>query len=1178
MMSLLLSNSIDSVLAASSPTLPSTTKPALPKRSHRRSFVGATPPPLSPSPPLSAPSPTITASTSMMTLSSNEVARPSSTLKRASTGTSTSMPSVAPLKFSSNKASRPVTADAAMTPPLAAQPSSSNSPFSAASTPTMPPKSRHRNSVHSPGSPPYPPISITPSITARSPRDDFVKGIGLDFDSPEPLSPSISTVHSSFPRRASSSRRSSTCMTHTSSSTSSKGIHAASASTFSQLDHTDTACHIHAKDDSSPTSLSSVATSIPDKSQLLLPAHAKSHDALFSRSRFAASEAFESAAIAASTPRRASLLTPVPMAISRSHQEMIDDSPNKFQRNEVQGIFDSVRGLIADLRFGMGHEPSNSTQPPPPRSQNWLDKSKQASAAGDGRDLASCLTTPHRCQADASREAVALPTVLAPQADESTPSIKVAVVQASSSPAASNEDTQDVPAAPAPQPTQHKLAPLAPIQIAKITGTEGGTSTGVRGLWGFLRVPSPSSKAAAMARSTSASSYSSAFSFVPRSTSSAVVDNLSASNLVSNSGFSLFSRKLTNRSASDTHASSVTQDDEIPIRLPRRQVDEDKLADLIISCADARHILKTDNSPAKLKEVGLKLELGWREQLAEAQKLRSRLEVTQDTVEDLEEENKHLRSQLGSLSEQIVSREEDMRHLGEATATQIARERNAAAVETEAVKADAMLKAVCLSKQLAEEKAFALGLGLTLREKQYHNSLSGLHAFREGSEQEADPSTDRSMDASQRGSLAGTSLGLAVSGAREDGRPPSVLFELAGDLEDPLATTADTFLPQLRRYALLQGRPNQSDASDDALGLAYEELFRCSVHRFAHGAAAPPSTLVDERVLLIGTDRKLLLALVQKLTALGLTQVLLATPVWSGSSPRAASASMRSRGVHCVSFDISADNAWATLMEEAISKLEGQIDCVVNAFDQLSIERLTAVSSLLKHQASARNGAVLSSETSTKQALSVVNVVYESQPAVAADVDGADTDAETTMCTMALIGLASTLAVQNNASRSTTSSQAVRFNTVVLSHLQCKAQSGVSRDNEAAVEGILRLVDPCSSVQGCVLDTVADMPARCLGAPLCAALPALFCSPSLSCSAFAKTSKASGLISRFAANDSNGHQWLKMHKRVADVELLDALEKENEALRKRLETIERSYAMLLEKSVSQSSLGPEVAT
>lgn len=929
----------------------------------------------------------------------------------------------------------------------------------------------------------------------------------------------------------------------------------------------DTNSDERAEADRTYTSPSSVATSIPDKSELTLPIHAKSHDAVFSKDRLGLGSPFDTVDVVTGTPRRASWLTAVPMGISSSHQKMIDDSPRKFQRNEAKGLFDSVRGLMDDLRFDIGHEH-------PVLEEDNFTKSNQDPDDRESDDLKSWIANPNSSQSGTTKEPPFTPTEPANKGSQCSHGIQLAIVETSPSPVGSKENTVDcgtVVTRPS-QPT--KLAPPEPVQPSDASGGEGGPSQRARGFWGLLRAPSPSSKTAAIARSPSASSYSSTSSFIPRSTSPAVVNNASTSSLLSNSSFSLFSRKLTNRSVSDTHASSVTPDDEIPLRLSRRQVDEDKLADLIISCADARHILKTDDSPTKLKEVGLKLELGWREQLAEAQQLRSRLEITQDTVEDLEDENKHLRSQLGSLSEQIVSREEDMRQLGEATATQIARERDMAAVETEVVRADVELKAASLSKQLAEEKAFAVGLGMMLQQKEDHASgLYGLHAFREGSEQDPDSSVDRSVQGSQHGSFPDSSLGVPNLAMRQAGRPPSILFDLPSDMDDPLAAAADSISPELRRSALMQGRPSQRDASSDGIELAYEELFRCPAHRFAHGAAAPPSTLVDERILLVGTDQRLLLTLVQKLTALGLTQVLLATPLWSGSSPRATSAAARTRGVRSISFDICASDAWSTLMEAASNKLGGELDCVVNAFDQLDAEQLVPVSNLLRQQTSSapsQDAGTIALSSSARQAMSVVNVVYEQQSA-SVDFVSAGKDAETIMCTMALIGLASSLAIQTSASCSHSSSMAVRLNTVVLSRF---ASTVRSEDNHAAVEGILRLIDPCSSVHGCVVRTVPGIPIRCLGAPLCPALPAFF-SPKLTSASVPQTPKGTGLITRFAANDANRHQWLKVHKRVADVELLDGLEKENEALKRRLETLERAHALLLEKKTDQLSLGIE---
>ena len=59
----------------------------------------------------------------------------------------------------------------------------------------------------------------------------------------------------------------------------------------------------------------------------------------------------------------------------------------------------------------------------------------------------------------------------------------------------------------------------------------------------------------------------------------------------------------------------VDIDDDIRVRLPRREVDENRLTELIMSCADAKHTLRTEKDAENLRKVGLKLEEGWREQV-----------------------------------------------------------------------------------------------------------------------------------------------------------------------------------------------------------------------------------------------------------------------------------------------------------------------------------------------------------------------------------------------------------------------------------------------------------------------------------------------------------------------------------------------------------------------------------
>ena len=52
------------------------------------------------------------------------------------------------------------------------------------------------------------------------------------------------------------------------------------------------------------------------------------------------------------------------------------------------------------------------------------------------------------------------------------------------------------------------------------------------------------------------------------------------------------------------------------IRLPRREVDEGQLAEEVMRFADARHILRTSSDPATLKDLGTRLEEGWRSKVS----------------------------------------------------------------------------------------------------------------------------------------------------------------------------------------------------------------------------------------------------------------------------------------------------------------------------------------------------------------------------------------------------------------------------------------------------------------------------------------------------------------------------------------------------------------------------------
>ncbi|CEH12969.1 hypothetical protein CBOM_00919 [Ceraceosorus bombacis] len=92
-------------------------------------------------------------------------------------------------------------------------------------------------------------------------------------------------------------------------------------------------------------------------------------------------------------------------------------------------------------------------------------------------------------------------------------------------------------------------------------------------------------------------------------------------------------------------------------RLPRFQVDEAKLAEDVMRFADARDTLHNERNPERLRELGNRLEEGWREKLSETAVMREKLEQAQLSIYDVEDENKNLRLSLKGLSEQIASLE-----------------------------------------------------------------------------------------------------------------------------------------------------------------------------------------------------------------------------------------------------------------------------------------------------------------------------------------------------------------------------------------------------------------------------------------------------------------------------------------------------------------------------------------
>ncbi|KAL9932493.1 hypothetical protein V8E36_008610 [Tilletia maclaganii] len=146
------------------------------------------------------------------------------------------------------------------------------------------------------------------------------------------------------------------------------------------------------------------------------------------------------------------------------------------------------------------------------------------------------------------------------------------------------------------------------------------------------------------------------------------------------SAFSPFASIMSNlrtRTSNATSASSTSNADDPDgrSRLPRRDLDEEKLAEDVMRFAEARHVLRTENDVEELRLLGLRLEEAWRDKLGELNILRAKLESAQDTVSDLEDENGNLRVQLGLLSEQVAARETDLEDFQRLTIGQIEAQR-----------------------------------------------------------------------------------------------------------------------------------------------------------------------------------------------------------------------------------------------------------------------------------------------------------------------------------------------------------------------------------------------------------------------------------------------------------------------------------------------------------------------
>jgi uncharacterized small protein (DUF1192 family) len=141
------------------------------------------------------------------------------------------------------------------------------------------------------------------------------------------------------------------------------------------------------------------------------------------------------------------------------------------------------------------------------------------------------------------------------------------------------------------------------------------------------------------------------------------------------------------------------------IHLPKRNVDEVKVAEDAMRFADARHVIKTEQDIDVIRVLAERLEQGWREKQHELAVMRSKMEESQLHLHDIRDENKHLRSQLATMSEQIVARDVDFEELQKMAVEQSRKERDIWEVEKHQAVQEVEERVKELQEELAKWKS-----------------------------------------------------------------------------------------------------------------------------------------------------------------------------------------------------------------------------------------------------------------------------------------------------------------------------------------------------------------------------------------------------------------------------------------------------------------------------------------
>lgn len=345
-----------------------------------------------------------------------------------------------------------------------------------------------------------------------------------------------------------------------------------------------------------------------------------------------------------SSPARANGSKALDKTASRSN----DGHGNETEESDVEGFEDAEGGDESPqhTRNGLQGVDDDDDQQTDGYTLEAVDstiEAEQQSAEVTSEEIADQAANPGSADASLPTDPEAVPAPATPKASHAAPSVpKIETA---------NTGTAAVPPPPPPRPSMSADSPLKASQSS---------------LWDRLKSPSDKSTAKQPGSTvpTSPTTQLPPSSAAPRRGSYApsLMNTLtSAANYAATSaasrGFQLPERLGGGQAAAASLSSTIPGGER---RLPRHDVDDEKMMEDQMRFAEARHVLATSQSLEEVRSLGKELEDGWREKLAEVTELHVKFEDLTNNVSDIKDENQHLRLQMATLSEEIARREEDL--------------------------------------------------------------------------------------------------------------------------------------------------------------------------------------------------------------------------------------------------------------------------------------------------------------------------------------------------------------------------------------------------------------------------------------------------------------------------------------------------------------------------------------